>query len=56
MPPQQGEGLLDVFDAALDFRAHGKADIRRTAAPVKVKWLIAAEILAPEQEWRAACA
>ena len=26
MPPQQGDGLLDVFDAALGFRAH-KADI-----------------------------
>jgi hypothetical protein len=24
MPPQQGDGLLDVFDAALGFRAHGR--------------------------------
>ena len=23
MPPQQGDGLLDVVDAALGFRAHG---------------------------------
>jgi hypothetical protein len=49
MPPQQGEGLLDVFDAALDLGAHG-TDIGRAALPVK---MVAAEILAPEQERRA---
>jgi hypothetical protein len=24
MPPQQGDGLLDLFDGAFGFRAHGK--------------------------------
>jgi hypothetical protein len=34
MPPQQGDGLLDVFDLALDFGAH-KPDIGGLAAGVK---------------------
>jgi hypothetical protein len=36
MPPQQGDGLLDIFDIALDFGAHGQ-DIGRVAGPVKAK-------------------
>jgi len=35
MPPQQGDGLLNVFDAALGFRAHG-ADIGLSQAQVKI--------------------
>jgi hypothetical protein len=34
MPPQQGDGLLDIGDLALDFRAHG-ADIRSDETSVK---------------------
>jgi hypothetical protein len=34
MPPQQGNGLLDVGDLALDFGAH-QADIGRIGYPVK---------------------
>jgi hypothetical protein len=28
MPPQQGDRLLDVFDAALDFGTQGKSPLR----------------------------
>jgi hypothetical protein len=34
MPPQQGNGLLDVVNGARDFRAHG-GDIRTRIAKVK---------------------
>ena len=34
MPPQQGDGLLDVLGAALNFRAHER-DIGRGLGPVK---------------------
>ena len=34
MPPQQGEGLLDVVDGAFGFGAHG-GDIRRSGGKVK---------------------
>jgi hypothetical protein len=34
MPPQQGNGLLDVIDGAGDFGTHGR-DIRRSIWKVK---------------------
>jgi hypothetical protein len=34
MPPQQGDGLLDIGDLAFGFRAHG-ADIGREEGSVK---------------------
>jgi hypothetical protein len=30
MPPQQPDRLLDLFDEAFDFSAHGFSDLRRT--------------------------
>jgi len=36
MPPQQGDGLLDVGDLALDFGAH-EADISSLAVSVKTQ-------------------
>jgi hypothetical protein len=35
MPPQQGNGLLDVIDGAGDFGTHGR-DIRRSIWKVKL--------------------
>jgi hypothetical protein len=35
MPPQQGDGLLDVIDGAGDFGTHG-GDIRRSIWKVKL--------------------
>jgi phage replication-related protein YjqB (UPF0714/DUF867 family) len=32
MPPQQPDRLLDLFNEAFDFSAHGFSDLRRNAA------------------------
>jgi hypothetical protein len=32
MPPQQPDRLLDLFNEAFDFSAHGVSDLRREAA------------------------
>jgi hypothetical protein len=32
MPPQQPDRLLDLFNEAFDFGAHGFSDLRRRAA------------------------
>jgi hypothetical protein len=54
MPPQQGNGLLDVGDLAFGFRAHG-CHIGCGAFCVKslLATRMAREILGPEKERRA---
>jgi hypothetical protein len=36
MPPQQPDRLLDLFNEAFDFSAHGFSDLRRKAAVWKM--------------------
>jgi hypothetical protein len=46
MPPQQGDGLLDVVDGAGNFRTHG-GDIGRTGRKVKLFNRVARRRIAP---------
>ncbi len=55
MPPQQGDGLLDVIDAALGLGAHG-SDIRLSQAQVKANYHPGGGIFGLEQERRAVLA
>jgi hypothetical protein len=54
MPPQQGNGLLDVIDGAGDFGAHGR-DIRRSIWKVKLFQWVARTRFTPLRgaRWRA---
>src|SRR6202042_396910 len=42
MPPQQPDRLLDLFDEAFDFGAHGLSDLRGKSAIGNVAWDVAA--------------
>jgi hypothetical protein len=42
MPPQQPDRLLDLFNEAFDFSAHGFSDLRREAAVVNAARDVAA--------------
>jgi hypothetical protein len=42
MPPQQPDRLLDLFNEAFDFGAHGFSDLRRWAAA----WDVARDVAA----------
>jgi hypothetical protein len=37
MPPQQPDRLLDLFNEAFDFSAHGISDLRRRAANMMLR-------------------
>jgi hypothetical protein len=40
MPPQQPDRLLDLFNEAFDFSAHGFSDLRHQAAVIRASLLI----------------
>jgi hypothetical protein len=43
MPPQQPDRLLDLFNEAFDFCAHGFSDLRREAARLMLARDVAAD-------------
>jgi hypothetical protein len=42
MPPQQPDRLLDLFNEAFDFSAHGFSDLRHEAAVINASRDVAA--------------
>jgi hypothetical protein len=51
MPPQQPDRLLDLFNEAFDFGAHGLSDLRRWAAVTNAARDVAADAAKRNRGW-----